>query len=141
MVPQGIERCRSAAEEGARGFLQSFEIEGLGPFSKDRLHASGQHRLQGAPQAQIIRGGHQVKRAPHRRHANDLAPVQRLEEVAATESFEAGPQPHEWRARHLCLHAREPLDGCQGRPVFPREQHLPGEQGAVELAGGEVGSS
>ena len=62
---------------------------------------------------------------------------QRGRELGALEVVQPGPEPDERRARDLCLHGDEPLDGLEGRRFLARQQHLPREQGAVEGAGGD----
>jgi hypothetical protein len=63
--------------------------------------------------------------------------MKEIEEIGAAKPFEARPQPHERRPRHLRLKADEPLEGGERRHRLAGEEHLPREQGAVELASGE----
>jgi hypothetical protein len=137
VVPEGVERGRLAAEERTGLRLQGCLVEALLPVAKDRLGTPGQGRLQGSPKTDVISGRHQVERPAHRGDADDLPLAEGVEKVAAAKILKASPEPREGRPGQLCLKPDEPRDGVRDRHGFAGEQHLPREQGAVELTDGE----
>ena len=55
-----------------------------------------------------------------------------LSEIVVPEALDARPEADVRRARHLCLHAHQPLDGLRRCQVGTAQQHLPRKQRAIE---------
>ena len=78
-----------------------------------------------------------VDRAAHQRALDDRSPLQRLRQLRAFEAFEPRPQPDVGGRRVLRLHPAHPLDRPRERRARALQQHLPSQQGAVQLAFGQ----
>ena len=96
-----------------------------------------EHGLHDRPQRQRILDRDQVDRRAHERHPDQPAGEHVLGDDLGIERVDARPQRDVGRGRHLGLEADEVVDDLDRRRGHPRQQELPGEQGAVERAGVE----
>ena len=134
--PQFRERAGLLAEVAACRRGDRRDVKGLRPIAQDRAHTRGERRLKSAAERQVVSGGHEMKRAPHERGADDLTTMDQPRQLCALEAGEPGPEADEGRLRLLRLKSDQALNGTQGRGLLSGQQHLPGEQGAIERAAG-----
>src|SRR5687767_3689808 len=80
-----------------------------------------------------------MQRSAKRRHTNDTTRMQRVRQLRPAKCLEARPESNERRPRHLRLHRDEMLDGGERRRCPALQQHLPGEERAVERLARERG--
>lgn len=78
-----------------------------------------------------------VERAAQQGAHQELAGVQRGEEVPGLEAAQARPERDRHRRPVLRLDGADALDRLDHRPVHAVEQALPGQQGPVQRTGGE----
>ena len=76
-----------------------------------------------------------MDRGPHEPDRPNGTPLgDQLRELRGLKALDARPERGVRVGRHLRLHADQPLDDLDGRQLDPLEQHLPRQQGPIELA-------
>ena len=98
------------------------------------LESGFEHGLQHGAEAEIVLRRRDVDRAAKRRRAHGFLLREERRQVGALEPLDAAPQSDKRRTRPLCLHRDEAFDGGERGRLLAREQHLPRECGAIELA-------
>ena len=93
--------------------------------------------LDGERQRPVVARGDEVDRRAHQRPLHDAAALQRARQRVALEALQPRPQPDVHRRRVLRLQAAHALERPRDRERRALEQHLAGEQRAVELALGQ----
>ena len=107
-------------------------------FDHIGCHHEFVHRLvHRAPREEVVRG-REVQRRAHQGRAQHGVRLEHAHELGRVEALQPRPQPVERRGRHLALHTGEVLDGRDHAERRAPQQQLALEQGAVELAGGEL---
>ena len=98
------------------------------------------HDLEDRPKRQPIVGGHEVDGRPqHRRCAYDAALLEQPSELEGIEALQSRPELVVRIPGFLCLERDEVLDGALDGQVDALEQHLAGEQRAIERASAQDG--
>ena len=79
-----------------------------------------------------------MDRGPHEPDRPNGTPFgDQLRELRGSKALDARPERRVRVGRHLGLHADQPLDDLDGRQLDALEQHLPRQQGSIELAARE----
>ena len=122
-------------DEFAPGRLDLRQVDAFDTTpERTRPEAALEDRRDQGSEPQGVVGRHQVDRRPHQRCPNGTALDDRRREGLRAKAVEPRPETDVRCERRLRLHPDEMLDGGQRGHRFAHEQHLAGEQGAVERA-------
>ena len=131
---QLAERARLLGEERAALAHEHRNVELVEARADCRPEAVRERGLQRRAQERVVRRRHQMDRDAHERGAHHFASMDEVEQIALLEALEARPEPHERRLRDLGLQTHQPFEHLERRRALAREQHLPRERRAIELA-------
>ncbi len=137
--------CTSAAERGSAAIAEKVREHRVDVGDRDsRLAEPAVEESRGAQRAdhrrvqwRVVVERHGVQRDPHEGRLDHRRVPERGVELAGVERREPGPEREVGRGRLLGLQRHDAPDALGHGQRDALEQQLPGEQRAVEVAGGE----
>ena len=131
-APQGPSR-----QQDARAFVDGAQAVPLIASLRRAEPPVAQRLVDGSHHGPVVAPRDEVDRRAQQRALDDRAPLERPGERIPLEAGDAGPEPDVARRRVLVLQEAHPFQGPGDRDRGAFQQHLPCEQGAVELAFGQ----